>query len=79
MATAEGWVHVFFKRDEAQRIPESFDFMVLDGLSNELKGKLDRARPETLAHAGRIDGMTPAAMTLLLAKLRQAEKQRAAR
>lgn len=67
------------QRDEAQRIPESFDFMVLDGLSNELKGKLNRARPETLAQAGRIDGMTPAAMTLLLAKLRQAEKQRAAR
>ncbi|MDP7150139.1 MAG: tRNA uridine-5-carboxymethylaminomethyl(34) synthesis enzyme MnmG [Paracoccaceae bacterium] len=67
------------QRDEAQRIPESFDFMVLDGLSNELKGKLDRARPETLAQAGRIDGMTPAAMTLLLAKLRQAEKQRASR
>lgn len=66
------------KRDEAQRIPADFDFMVLDGLSNELKTKLDRSRPETLAQAGRVDGMTPAAMTLLLAKLRQADKKRAA-
>ena len=66
------------QRDEGQKIPVDFNFMVLEGLSNELKGKLDKARPETLAQAGRIDGMTPAAMTLLLAKLRQAEKKRAA-
>jgi tRNA uridine 5-carboxymethylaminomethyl modification enzyme len=66
------------QRDEGQKIPADFNFMVLEGLSNELKGKLDKARPETLAQAGRIDGMTPAAMTLLLAKLRQAEKKRAA-
>jgi len=67
------------QRDEGQKIPVDFNFMVLEGLSNELKGKLDKARPETLAQAGRIDGMTPAAMTLLLAKLRQAEKKRVAR
>jgi tRNA uridine 5-carboxymethylaminomethyl modification enzyme len=67
------------QRDEGQKIPKGFDFMVLEGLSNELKGKLDKARPETLAQAGRIDGMTPAAMTLLLAKLRQAEKKRIAK
>jgi tRNA uridine 5-carboxymethylaminomethyl modification enzyme len=67
------------QRDEGQKIPADFNFMVLEGLSNELKGKLDKARPETLAQAGRIDGMTPAAMTLLLAKLRQAEKKRVAR
>ena len=66
------------QRDEGQKIPVDFNFMVLEGLSNELKGKLDKARPETLAQAGRIDGMTPAAMTLLLAKLRQAEKKRVA-
>ena len=67
------------QRDEGQKIPADFNYMVLEGLSNELKGKLDKARPETLAQAGRIDGMTPAAMTLLLAKLRQAEKKRVAR
>lgn len=64
------------RRDEGQKIPADFNFSVLEGLSNELKGKLDKIRPETLAQAGRIDGMTPAAMTLLLAKLRQADRKR---
>ncbi|WP_417205916.1 tRNA uridine-5-carboxymethylaminomethyl(34) synthesis enzyme MnmG [Antarctobacter sp.] len=59
------------KKDEAVGIPQSFDFDALQGLSNELKSKLSRARPETIAQAGRIDGMTPAALTLILAKIRQ--------
>ena len=65
------------KRDEDQAIPSDFEFAHIDGLSNELRGKLDRVRPETLGQAGRIDGMTPAALTLLLAKLRQASRARA--
>lgn len=59
------------KKDEAVRIPPDFSFSVLQGLSNELKSKLNKARPESIAQAGRIDGMTPAALTLILAKLRQ--------
>ncbi|SNS10448.1 tRNA uridine 5-carboxymethylaminomethyl modification enzyme [Antarctobacter heliothermus] len=59
------------KKDEAVRIPKGFDFNPLPGLSNELKIKLNRARPESIAQAGRIDGMTPAALTLILAKIRQ--------
>ncbi len=59
------------KKDEAVEIPSDFDFDSLHGLSNELKLKLSRTRPETIAQAGRIDGMTPAALTLILAKLRQ--------
>ena len=59
------------KKDEAVEIPAGFDFSALQGLSNELKAKLSRTRPETIAQAGRIDGMTPAALTLILAKLRQ--------
>lgn len=59
------------KKDEAVEIPADFDFSALQGLSNELKAKLSRTRPETIAQAGRIDGMTPAALTLILAKLRQ--------
>lgn len=59
------------KRDEAVRIPVGFDFDALPGLSNELKSKLNRARPESISQAGRIDGMTPAALTLILAKIRQ--------
>lgn len=58
------------KKDEAQRIPFDFDYANLGGLSNELKAKLIAARPETLAQAARIDGITPAALTLILAKLR---------
>jgi len=66
------------QRDEGQNIPADFDFSGIDGLSNELKSKLNATRPETLGQAGRIDGMTPAALTLLLAKLRQASKARSA-
>jgi len=62
------------KRDEAQDIPTDFDFQAVDGLSNELKAKLSAARPANLAQAGRIDGMTPAALTLILARLRMARR-----
>lgn len=66
------------KRDEAQKIPGDFDYNSVIGLSNELKSKLNNIRPETLGQAGRIDGMTPAALTLILAKLRQTEKAKQA-
>ncbi|MFW2542835.1 tRNA uridine-5-carboxymethylaminomethyl(34) synthesis enzyme MnmG [Primorskyibacter sp. 2E107] len=59
------------RRDEALAIPADFDFDALPSLSSELKLKLNTARPEDLSQAGRIDGMTPAALTLILAKLRQ--------
>ncbi|MBL3568265.1 tRNA uridine-5-carboxymethylaminomethyl(34) synthesis enzyme MnmG [Rhodovulum visakhapatnamense] len=59
------------RRDEAQSLPADFPYDQLEGLSTELKCKLSRARPETLAQAARIDGMTPAAATLILARLRQ--------
>ncbi|MDG2340939.1 MAG: FAD-dependent oxidoreductase, partial [Paracoccaceae bacterium] len=65
------------QRDEGHEIPPNFEFTKLDGLSNELKSKLEMVRPETLGQAGRIDGMTPAALTLILAKLRQSTKRRA--
>lgn len=56
-------------REEDLRIPEGFDFESLSGLSNEVRHKLTSIRPRTLGQAGRIDGMTPAAMTLVLAHL----------
>lgn len=62
------------RRDEGQAIPDDFDFSGLDGLSNELKTKLIAAKPETLGQAGRVEGMTPAALTLILAKLRRAKR-----
>ena len=66
------------RRDEAHEIPVDFQYLGMDGLSNELAGKLQAARPRTLAQAGRIEGVTPAALTLVLAKLRQAERKRRA-
>lgn len=59
------------QKDEAHRIPDGFDYADLDGLSNELKSKLIASQPETLAQAGRIDGMTPAALTLVLTRLKR--------
>lgn len=64
------------RRDEAWEIPVDFDYQALSGLSTELKGKLSRARPLTIAHAARVDGVTPAALTLLLARLRQKKRER---
>ncbi|NHQ73159.1 tRNA uridine-5-carboxymethylaminomethyl(34) synthesis enzyme MnmG [Roseovarius gahaiensis] len=66
------------KRDEAQDIPSFFDFKSIDGLSNELKLKLESARPANLAQASRVDGMTPAALTLILARLRAEKRERSA-
>ncbi|WP_281967115.1 tRNA uridine-5-carboxymethylaminomethyl(34) synthesis enzyme MnmG [Roseovarius nanhaiticus] len=64
------------QRDEAHAIPLDFDYFCLGGLSNELKSKLSQVRPATLAHAARIDGMTPAALTLILTRLRSNGKVR---
>ncbi|MAN97492.1 tRNA uridine-5-carboxymethylaminomethyl(34) synthesis enzyme MnmG [uncultured Roseovarius sp.] len=66
------------KRDEAHSIPEGFSYRRIEGLSNELKGKLERVRPENLAQAARIEGMTPAALSLILSKLRQAAREKIA-
>lgn len=66
------------RRDEALNIPKNFDFDAVSGLSNELKQKLKAVSPETLGHAGRIDGMTPAAIALILAKIRQSGRKRPA-
>lgn len=64
-------------RDEALIIPSDMDYSVIGGLSNELKDKLDCVKPVTLAQAGRIDGMTPAALALILSSIRHAERRRA--
>lgn len=59
------------RREEERRIPDDFDFGLLPGLSIELRQKLTAARPANLAQAARVDGMTPAALTLLLAYLKR--------
>ncbi|MBL0374148.1 tRNA uridine-5-carboxymethylaminomethyl(34) synthesis enzyme MnmG [Rhizobium sp. KVB221] len=59
------------RREEDKTIPADFDFNALPGLSNELKQKLSRARPANIAQAARLDGMTPAAISLLLVAMRK--------
>jgi tRNA uridine 5-carboxymethylaminomethyl modification enzyme len=56
-----------FKKDEALPISANMNFEEINGLSNELKQKLSRIRPQTLGQASRIEGITPAALTLVLA------------
>jgi tRNA uridine 5-carboxymethylaminomethyl modification enzyme len=65
------------RRDEGHPIPEAFDYSALPGLSSELRAKLAQSRPATLAQAARLDGMTPAALTLLLSRLRSGGKRAA--
>jgi tRNA uridine 5-carboxymethylaminomethyl modification enzyme len=61
-----------FRRDEALSIPDDLDYAMLPGLSNEIRARLLAIRPRSMGQAARIEGMTPAAMTLLAAKLRRA-------
>jgi len=59
------------RRHENTVIPEDFDYSEVKGLSNEVKQKLDEARPTTLARAARTQGVTPAAVSLLLIYLKK--------
>lgn len=64
--------------DEKHVIPRDFSYSGLPGLSKELQDKLNQVRPETLGQAGRIDGMTPAALTLILGRMRQLGRSKSA-
>ncbi|NKK90526.1 tRNA uridine-5-carboxymethylaminomethyl(34) synthesis enzyme MnmG [Rhizobium leguminosarum bv. viciae] len=59
------------QRDENRQIPLAFNYDALSGLSNELKAKLNAARPFNIAQAAIVEGMTPAAIALLLVHLRR--------
>jgi tRNA uridine 5-carboxymethylaminomethyl modification enzyme len=60
-----------FRRDESLELREDLDFAAIPGLSHEVRQKLQSIRPRTIGHAGRIDGITPAALTLLAAFIRR--------
>jgi tRNA uridine 5-carboxymethylaminomethyl modification enzyme len=60
-----------YRRDESLLLPDDLDYGILPGLSNEVRHKLQAHRPRTIGHAGRLDGITPAALTLLVAYLRR--------
>jgi tRNA uridine 5-carboxymethylaminomethyl modification enzyme len=65
------------RKEESVDLPEDLDVEAIAGLSNEIKEKLRRIRPATLAQAGRIDGMTPAALALLLARVKRRRRDAA--
>lgn len=60
------------RRDEAVALPPDLDYAAMPGLSNECRQKLETVRPTTLGQAARVDGVTPAALTLILAHVRKA-------
>ncbi|MFA5899208.1 MAG: tRNA uridine-5-carboxymethylaminomethyl(34) synthesis enzyme MnmG [Hyphomicrobium sp.] len=65
-------------KDEALAIPPGFDYAALPGLSTEVRQKLAKHQPSTLAQASRIDGITPAALLILLARLKSAPARKSA-
>ncbi|HSD92073.1 MAG TPA: tRNA uridine-5-carboxymethylaminomethyl(34) synthesis enzyme MnmG [Methyloceanibacter sp.] len=67
-----------FRKDEGIAIPPGFVFGALPGLSTELRLKLERHHPASLGQAARLDGMTPAALMLLLAHLKKGAAVRSA-
>ena len=68
-----------YRRDESLALPEDLAYAALVGLSNEVRSKLQAHRPRTVGQAGRIDGVTPAALTLLVAHLRRAKGRKTIR
>ena len=65
-------------RQESLRLPEDIDYTRVDGLSNEARQKLTRARPATVGQASRLEGMTPSAVSLILIHLKKRQLQKSA-
>lgn len=63
------------RADEQMMIPVDFDYSSVSGLSHELRQKFERHRPATIGQAGRIEGMTPSALMLILARLRSGQRR----
>ena len=64
-----------YRRDESFVLTDDIDYATLPGLSNEVRHKLQAHRPRTIGHASRIDGITPAALTLLVAHMRRQDRK----
>ena len=65
-----------YRRDEALTLGDDIDYETLPGLSNEVRHKLQTHRPRTIGHASRLDGITPAALTLLAAYVHRERRKR---
>jgi tRNA uridine 5-carboxymethylaminomethyl modification enzyme len=68
-----------YRRDESVVLADDIDYATLPGLSNEVRNRLQSQRPRTIGHAGRIDGVTPAALTLLAAHVRRQHRKPASK
>jgi tRNA uridine 5-carboxymethylaminomethyl modification enzyme len=68
-----------FRRDEGLLLPDALDYAAICGLSTECRLKLAAVRPRTLGQAARVDGVTPAALTLVLAHVKAGSRRNAAR
>ena len=68
-----------FRRDESLELPDDIDYAGVRGLSNEARQKLASVRPRTVGQAGRIDGLTPAALTLLVGHVRKGRRRKSTR
>ena len=66
------------RREEELKLPDNLDYAAMPSLSAELRQKLQRVRPVTLGQASRIDGMTPAALGVILAQVKRGNRQSAA-
>jgi tRNA uridine 5-carboxymethylaminomethyl modification enzyme len=64
-----------YRRDESLVLSDDIDYSALPGLSNEVRHKLQAHRPRTIGHASRIDGITPAALMLLVAHMRRQDRR----
>ena len=64
-----------YRRDEALALPQTLDYDQVSGFSNEVREKLKIHRPATLGAAARIPGITPAALTILLAHVRRTKRR----
>jgi len=69
---------IAFRKDEGRALPAGLDYGAVIGLSNEVRQKLERIRPATLGQAARIEGVTAAALTLVLAHVKGAQKAKSA-
>jgi tRNA uridine 5-carboxymethylaminomethyl modification enzyme len=67
-----------FRRDETRSLPPDLDYRAVAGLSNEVRQKLERIRPATLGQAARIEGVTAAALTLVLAYVKGQKRAKTA-
>ncbi|WP_317992489.1 tRNA uridine-5-carboxymethylaminomethyl(34) synthesis enzyme MnmG [Bartonella gliris] len=65
------------QRDERLEIPSSLDIQAISGLSNELKTKIQKISPRSIADAQKIDGMTPAALSLIITYIQRQKREKA--